>query len=219
MRTSRLLLVAVLSASSMTAQTVVPVAPFQSIELHRGRGHVLVRHGQTQRVTIVDGDLQFTRVRLDDGRLIIENCKPDCPRGYRLRLEVITPELASVSVSNGGMVQSVGSFPVQTAIEADVENGGMIDIRSIAADTVDASVDSGGAILTNARQTLTATIDSGGNITYWGDPRVRRSVRDGGVVKRGAPQDAQKPISEFRHDVIPIPPIPPTPPVPPAPPR
>lgn len=219
MRTSRLLLVAVLSASSMAAQTVVPVAPFRSIELHRGRGHVLVRHGQTQRVTIVDGDLQFTRVRVDDGRLIIENCKPDCPRNYRLRLEIITPQLEAVSVSNGGMVQSAGAFPVQAAIEADVDNGGMIDIRSIAADMVDASVDSGGAILTNARQTLTATVHSGGNITYWGDARVRRSVRDGGVVKKGSPQDAQKPLSDFRHDVLPIAPIAPIPPVPPTPPR
>ncbi len=223
MQTSKWLGVAMLPAiavaTSMAAQAVVPVARFRSVELHRGRGTVLIRHGQTQRVTIVDGDPRFTRVGATGGRLVIENCKPDCPRNYRSRVEVITPELAAVSISSGGIVQNVGAFPVQAAIEVRVDNGGTLDVRSMAADAVEASVDSGGRILTRPRQTLTATIHSGGNITYWGDPHVRRSVRDGGVVRRGAPQDADAPLSELRLDRLPAPPIPPSPPIPPTPPR
>lgn len=210
MRTSRflaILVVATVVAASMAAETVVPLAPFRSIELHHG-GTVVVRYGPAQRVTLLAGDLDSTRVRVtDDQRLVIDSCKPDCPRKYRLRVEIITPELAAVSVSNGGTVQVVDAFPARTAIEADVEQGGTIDIRSIPADAVDASVDSGGGIFTTARQTLTATITSGGHITYWGDDvRLRKSIRDGGAVKRGAPADAAKPLSELGLSVPAIPP-------------
>ncbi len=202
MRTSRLLTIAVLAttvlASSGAAQTVIPLGQFRSVELHNG-GNVILRHGPTQRVTLLTGSLQCTQVRLDGQRLVIDNDGHgrNCRRHERLRIEVITPELSAVSVSNGGTLQSVGAFPVQAAIEADVEQGGMIDIRSIAADAVDASVYSGGRIYTNARETLTATIESGGGITYWGDARVRQSVRHGGAVARGRRADADTPLS---HD-------------------
>ena len=117
----------------------------------------------------------------------------------------------SISVSNGGTLQSLGAFPAQAAIKAHVEQGGRIDIRSIVADTVDASVYSGGGIFTNPRKTLTAAVTSGGAITYWGDARVKRSVRDGGVVQRGTPGDATKPLPEMGSDLPAIPPIPPVP--------
>src|SRR5688572_2816361 len=124
MRTSSLLTIAVLSttllATSAAAQTVIPLGQFRSVELHDG-GHVILRHGQTQRVTLLTGSLRCTQVRVADGqRLVIENHGgPECRRHERLRIEVITPELSAVSVTNGGMVQSVGAFPVQAAIEAD----------------------------------------------------------------------------------------------------
>ncbi|HEU4889045.1 MAG TPA: hypothetical protein VFV49_14265, partial [Thermoanaerobaculia bacterium] len=98
MRASRLLKIAALSAvlsSSGAAQTDIPVQQFRSIELHHG-GTVIVRHGPAQRVTIRTGDLRSTRVRLATGqRLVIENCNPDCPRNYRLQMEIITPELSA----------------------------------------------------------------------------------------------------------------------------
>ena len=194
MRTWKLLAVAILSATAAAAQTVIPVGPFRSVELHDG-GHVLLRHGETQRVTILTGDPRSTRVRVADGqRLVIEHCVPDCSGGERLRIEVITPEIAAVSVSNGGMVQSLDGFRAQAAIETSVEQGGMIDVRSIPADVIDASVQQGGRIFIHPRQALTATVVHGGGITYWGDPRVRRSVRDGGVVAKGRPEDAKKPL-------------------------
>lgn len=148
-----LLTIAVLSTIALVlsgaAQTVIPVGEFRSVELHDG-GDVIVRHGRTQRVTILTGNLRYTRVGLADGqRLVIDNCRPECPRNYRLQIEVITPEISAVSVSDGGTVQSLGAFPAQAAIEADVEQGGTIDIRSIAAEAVDASVYSGGRIFTN----------------------------------------------------------------------
>jgi len=211
MRTSRLLAIAILLATSVKAQTVIPMGQFRSIELHSG-GSVIVRHGSTQRVTILSGDLRCSQVRLAGGqRLVIENHIHQCPRDHRLQVEVITPEITAVSVSDGGTLRADGAFPAQSAIEADVENGGTIDIRSIAADAVDASVYSGGRIFTNPRATLAGSVESGGIITYWGDVRVRKSVRDGGIVLRGTPEDAEKAFS----DLCPIAPIPPIPPVPP----
>jgi Putative auto-transporter adhesin, head GIN domain len=219
MRMLRLLSIAVLSAtalaSSGAAPTVIPVAQFRSVELHDG-GNVIVRHGPTQRVTILMGDSRYTRIRVAGGqRLVIEKCQPDCPSDYQHRVEVITPEISAVSVSNGGTVQSVGAFPAQAAITAAVEQGGTVDIRSIPADAVDASVDSGGRIFTTPRMTLAATIVSGGGITYWGDPRVKRAVRDGGVVAKGTRADAGKPLSELNPPLAALPPIPPIAPIPP----
>jgi hypothetical protein len=118
-------------------------------------------------------------------------------------------------VSNGGTVQSRGAFPAQAAIEAGVEQGGTIDIRSIGADSVTASVDAGGRIFTHPGEKLAATVVSGGVITYWGDVRVQRSVRDGGVVAKGTPADARRPLTELNPPLPAIPPVPPVPPIPP----
>ena len=217
MRISRLLMVAVLSTvvvlASGAAQTVIPVEQFRSVELHGG-GNVIVRHGTTQRVTILEGSLRYSRVRLAGGqRLVIDKCVQECPRNYQMQIEVITPEISAVSVSNGGTVQSRGAFPVQAAIEAGVAQGGTIDIRSIPADAVEASVDSGGRIFIHPRKTLAATVVSGGAITYWGNARVEQSIRDGGVVAKGTPADAGKPLSELSPPLPAIPPVAPVPPV------
>jgi hypothetical protein len=212
MRTLTLLTIAVLSTTAV-AQTNIPVGPFRAVELTHG-GHVIVRHGPVQRVTLLTGDTRYTQVRLDGQRLVIDKCAAKCPRGYRMQVEVITPQLSAAAVSNGGTLQIAGAFPAQAAIEAEVEQGGMVDIRAIAADAVDASVHSGGRIFTTPRETLTATIQSGGAITYWGSARVRSSVRDGGVVMRGTPEDAGKPLSEWAPPVPPIPPVAPIPPQP-----
>jgi hypothetical protein len=208
MRTLTLLAGLALPAS-LAAQTVIPVGQFRSVDLHDGC-NVIVRHGPAQRVTILRGSLGSTRVRIMDGeRLVIDNCRREC------QVEVVTPELSAVSVSNGGTLQSLGAFPAQAAIRADVEQGGTIDIRSMAPAAVDASVHSGGRIFTNPRETLVGTVTSGGGITYWGAVRVKQFVRDGGAVARGALADADKPLSELSPELAPIPPIPPVPPIPP----
>ena len=194
--------------SSGAAQTVVPVGPFRSVELRHG-GHVIVRHGPVQRVTILAEEAQCTRIQVDGRqRLVIDNGGRGCRHHGRLQVEVITPGVSAVAVSNGGTLQSAGAFPGQATIEAGVEQGGTIDIRSISADAVDAAVDSGGRIFTNARGTLTASIRSGGVVTYWGNARVTKSVRDGGVVTRGKPEQAGKPLSELGSVLPPVPVIP-----------
>ncbi|HYC89664.1 MAG TPA: DUF2807 domain-containing protein [Thermoanaerobaculia bacterium] len=190
------------------AQTVVPVGPFDSVELHDG-GHVVVRPGATRRVTILRDDAGAARIAVRGQRLVIHNAPGKHRRHERLEIEVVIPELAAVSVSNGGTVQTAGAFAARPAIAASVAQGGTIDIRSVAADAVVAAVDSGGRIFTSPRHTLTASVRSGGVITYWGTPHVTRSVRDGGVVVKGAPGKADRPLSELDPGLPVIPRVPP----------
>ena len=199
------------------AATPITVGPFHSIALNDG-GRVVVRYGPVPRVTMLQGDPQYTRVHVDGQRLIIESADGRCPKGYRLEIEVVTPQLSALSVSNGGTVQTAGAFPGVASLKIAVDNGGTVDARSVVADRVGASVDSGGRILTTARNTLAATVDSGGVITYWGDVRdVKESVHHGGSVSRGAARDAGKSLSDYGPDQVP--PLPPLPPLPPVPPR
>jgi len=208
MRTLRLLATLVYSAS-LAAQTVIPVGQFRSVELRNGCT-AIVRHGPAQRVTILAGSLGSPGVRIMDGeRLVIDDCSRGC------QIEIVTPSLSAVSVANGGTLQTLGVFPAQAAIRAEVEQGGTIDIRSMAPAAVDASVHSGGRIFTNPRETLTGTVTSGGGITYWGAVRVKQFVRGGGAVAKGALADAGKPLAELSPGLDAIPPVPPLPPIPP----
>jgi regulator of protease activity HflC (stomatin/prohibitin superfamily) len=169
---------------------VLPVGEFQAVEAHNG-AHVVIRYGAAQRVSVIEGDPRCTAVSVAAGaRLVINNKPHDCQRDERALIEVVTPRLPAVSVSNGGMLRTLGTFPAQASLEVAVEQGGTLDVRSIVADRVVASVYSGGRIFTNARQTLDAKVDSGGVVTYWGDvENVHKSVHNGGVVQRGTADD------------------------------
>jgi hypothetical protein len=215
-RLSALLIVV---AAPAAAQTVVPVAPFRSVELHDG-GHVILRHGATQRVTLLKGSTDCPHFTLADGdRLVIDKYKGrgiyqgQCPRGYELEIEIIMPDIAEIFVADGGTIESRGSFPRQAEIKTIVRNGGTIDIRTIVTDRVTASVEEGGRILTMPQVTLSASVASGGQITYWGDARIESSVRDGGTITKGTAAEADKPLSEFGPQVPPLPPVPPLRPI------
>ena len=195
----------------VVAQKVVPLTPFSSVELHNG-GHAILRHGPTQRVTFLKGSVDYTRVTVaDGGRLVIDSCAMDCPREYDLEIEIVTPDVARVSVTDGGTLQSSGSFPRQAEIRVAVNDGGTIDIRSMSVDTVTASVNSGGRIFTRPQTALSASVADGGIITYWGDARVNKSIKGGGVVTRGTAAEAGQPISELSPSLPCVPPIPPVP--------
>lgn len=205
---------AISAAEPVAAQTVVSVAPFSSVELHDGIKATL-RHGPAQNVTLLNGSLEYTRFTVaNGGRLVIEKCKSPCPRGYKVEIELVTPDIDEIVVEDGGTIQSQGSFPAQPEIRVAVRNGGAIDIRSMVLDRVTASVEQGGGIFTMPQSFLSASIQSGGVITYWGDARVEKSVRDGGAVRKGTAVEAEKPLSELSPPLTsPIPPVPPVPPV------
>ena len=192
MSVSQLLLAAaalsgLLSSPSTFASTAVPVGAFDSVALKDG-GHVILRHGAAQRVTLLEGSTQYTSIRIDESnprQLVIDSCRHQCPRDYRIEVEIVTPEIRGVSVSDGGSIESAAGFPSQVKIAAAVADGGKIDVRSIAADEASAAINDGGKILLKAQSRLTAAVNDGGAIVYSGDPKVSSAINDGGSVDKG----------------------------------
>jgi hypothetical protein len=189
------------------------LASFRSVETRNGV-HAILRYGTTQRVSILKGAPDQTRITIAPGdRLIIDKqCRLKCSRGYELEVEIVTPDVAHITVAHGGWLQSRGSFPRQAELDVTVDNGGTIDVRSMSVGSVTASVVSGGRILTRPLTELAARVEDGGNITYWGDARVTRSIAHGGVVTRGDPSDADRPFSELGVSMAPPPAAPVVPP-------
>src|SRR3982750_1441389 len=86
------------SVPALAAETV-PVPAFRSVEL-RGGGEVSVVPGPAQRVTIVEGSSQFTRMRVErDGQLKIDACNERCPHFYHLRIQVEAPRVPDLAVN------------------------------------------------------------------------------------------------------------------------
>jgi len=194
---SKLSAIILVVAALVAAQTVVPVAQFRSIELHDG-GHVTLRHGPTQTVTLLKGSTDCGQFTVSDGGwLVIDKYKGRCPRKYELEIEIITPYIAEILVADGGRIQSRGSFPRQADIKTVVRNGGTIDVRTIVTDRVTASVEEGGGIFVMPQTVLFASVVSGGQITYWGDARLESSVRHGGAITKGTADKTDKPLSEL----------------------
>jgi len=194
------------------AQTDIPVGRFKSVTLRNG-GRVVIRHGIDQKVTLLKGSTSHTGVTTAVGaRLVIDRCGSGCPDDHDLVVEVFTPELVELMVLDGGLIQTRGSFPRQSGLEAAVRHGGMIDFRSMRVDDVNAAVEQGGRIYGKPQRTLVASVAQGGNITYWGDPRVTSSIDKGGVIARGANADADK-VHLDHADPGMEPPVPPVPPV------
>jgi putative autotransporter adhesin-like protein len=176
---------ALAAAGLAQAQTVVPTGHFESVELEGG-GHVVLKHGDAQRATILKGSTQFTRIAIEDGnKLKIEACNSNCPREYDLEIVIETPEIVAVAIDGGGHIESSGSFPDQHQVTAAVEGGGYIDLRSIDAANATAAVNGGGHIALRAEKKLTAAVNGGGHITYRGNAEVTEAIDGGGSVSRG----------------------------------
>lgn len=182
---------------SRATQTPIPITPFTAIEVPHG-GHVLLRSGPAHRVTLPRGDRDASRVSVTDGVLVIDRCRRECPRGSRFEIEVQTPSVRSVRLANGGWIRSSDGFVGQAELSVSVSNGGTIDVRSIAADSVTASVRQGGRILTVPRRWLVASVAKGGAITYWGEGQVKSSIRLGGVIEKGKEEEVHIPLAEAR---------------------
>lgn len=164
------------------AQTPVPVRAFDSIEL-RGGGVVTVRHGATQRVTLIRGNTETTGFSVDgNGQLRIDACRTSC-RDYDLQIEIVTPQLDGAAIHGGGIIRATGRFPDRASLAVAITGGGVIDVSPIESGTVAAAVRGGGAILTHARNSLLASVSGGGSIAYLGDPSVTQSIRGGGSIQ------------------------------------
>ena len=204
--------IAFVQTAAQSEPVSVEVAPFRSVELRNG-GKVFLRYGSSQRVTFLKGNPEQTQVTVGAaGELVIDKCKRKCGRGYEIEIEVLTPEVERVTVAQGGLIQSRGSFPRQAEIRLNVDNGGSIDVRSLSIGSVTASVLSGGRIYVRPVTAIVASVVEGGNITYWGDARVTQSIQHGGVIVKGDPSEADLPLWELSPTSAPVAPILPLPP-------
>jgi hypothetical protein len=140
------------------------------------------------------GDISLMTVTQE--RLVIDKCRDKCPRGYELHVEIVTPLINAISVRNGGVIESRGSFSLQPSISLAVSQGGTLDARAIPSNNITAAVEQGGRILSQPQTTMVASVSNGGVITYWGNPRVTSSTQHGGVVTKGAAADVNKPLSD-----------------------
>ncbi|HYG48619.1 MAG TPA: DUF2807 domain-containing protein [Allosphingosinicella sp.] len=177
------------AAPPASAAETVALPRFDGIEL-KGGGSVVVRPGAVQRVTLVEGGTSHSRVRVEPrgrgpGRLVVDACKVRCPGDYRLRIEIVTPDLSAVAVHGGGRIDVAGGFSPRRHVAAAVNGGGQIDLRALPALDVAAAVNGGGHLRVRASSSLAAAINGGGAILYWGDPRVTSSIRGGGAVTKG----------------------------------
>ena len=188
--------VSLVATEPAASQESIPLPAFNAIEIRNG-AHAVLRPSQTQRVTLLKGSLDYTRTAVIGGVLVIDKCMVKCPRGYRLEIEIQSPGVRSISFANGGWIRTAGTFATQPELSVDISQGGTIDVRSLAAERVTASVQHGGRILTVPRESLSATVTQGGSITYWGNGRVRQSVQHGGVVQKGSPDEIDLPFAEL----------------------
>ena len=176
---------ALVASVPAVASELVPVPHFDAVEL-RGGGNVAVVPGRSERVTIVEGSSQFTRIYVDrHGSLKIDVCNNQCPRNYRLRVEIQSPRVPVMAVDGGGAIDVSGGFGPVPALTLAVNGGGRIDTRAVNASDVTAAVNGGGQLFVRARSGLTGAVRGGGVIRYWGDPQVTSVIDGGGSIRPG----------------------------------
>lgn len=175
---------ALASTAPALATETVPVPAFRSVQL-RGGGEVTLRHGPVQRVTLIEGSSRITRLRVQrDGQLRIDVCNGNCPRQYRLRVEIQSPSAPDVAIAGGGLIRALGGFAPQRRLSAAISGGGKIDVLAVPAGDVNAAVHGGGSISVRARSNLLAAVNGGGEVRYSGSPRVSSAINGGGAVHR-----------------------------------
>ena len=147
-----LFLAAFAASAPALATEVVPVPAFRSVQL-LGGGEVSIRPGPVQRVTIVEGSSRITRFRVErDGKLRIDVCDGNCPRQYRLRIDIQSPSAPDVAIAGGGLIRASGGFPAQRQLSAAVMGGGKIDMLAVAAASPTATWSSRAAARRRARK-------------------------------------------------------------------
>lgn len=180
-----LLAFALIASVPAFASEVVAVPQFKSLEL-RGGGSVVLVPGPAQRVTIVEGSSQFTHAYVDQhGSLKINTCERDCPRHYRMRIEIQSPHVPTLAVDGGGAISVGPGFASEHQITMAVNGGGTIDTRAVNAGSVTAAVNGGGEMLVRAASTLTGAVRGGGAVRYWGNPQVTSVIDGGGSIQPG----------------------------------
>ncbi len=182
-RAALLSIAAVLAAipALASAAEVMPVERFNALELHGG-GNITIRQAPVQKVTVIEASSDRPRVEVDGGKLILAPCRGSCWGPNHFEVLVETPVMSSVSIMGGGKIISEGAFAQQGAVSAVIHGGGVIDLKTLPAQSASASIHGGGKIFVAAQDSLSASIAGGGTIRYLGKPSVSTSIHGGGSV-------------------------------------
>ena len=176
---------AFVASAPALASEVVPVPYFDAVGL-RGGGEVVIVPGPTERVTIVEGNSRFTHIYVEhQGSLRIDACNSQCPRSYRLRVEIESPRVPVLAVDGGGTMRVAPGFAPERHLVAAVNGGGRIDTRAVATADVTGAVNGGGELLVGAASSLTGAVRGGGSIRYLGNPAVTSAIEGGGSIRPG----------------------------------
>lgn len=171
-------------AGSAFAGTTLNFPAFTGIAVHGG-GHVILRHGAVQRVTVIKGDLNKADLHMRGNTLDISPCKNWCWNVKEFEVEIVSPKIEAIEAHGGGAVNASGDFPKQSVLSIQAHGGGAIDTRAIPAESVNAEAHGGGAIRVKALAAITAEAHGGGNITYSGNPaHVAVQTHGGGTVNK-----------------------------------
>jgi hypothetical protein len=165
-----------------SAATVVPVDKFTALEL-RGGGTITIRQGPVQKVTVIEDTSGRSEIEVvDGGKLILRSCRGTCWGHSHFEVEVETPVMSSVTITGGGHITAEGAFAPQGAVAAKINGGGVIDLKTMPAQSASAVIHGGGKIMVAAQDSLSASIAGGGSIRYVGHPSVSTSIHGGGSV-------------------------------------
>lgn len=183
MRLAILLLAAasIAAPALASAATVTPVGKFNAVEL-RGGGTVTIRQAPVQRVTVIEATSDRPRVEVVGEKLILAPCRGSCWGPNRFEVLVETPVMSSVAIMGGGKILAEGNFAPQGAVSAAIHGGGIIDLKTMPAQSASAVIHGGGKIVVAAQDALSASIAGGGSIHYLGKPTVSTSIHGGGSV-------------------------------------
>ncbi|HEY2034782.1 MAG TPA: DUF2807 domain-containing protein [Rhizomicrobium sp.] len=176
-------LAAIVLATPAVAGQVIPVGPFHAVEASDG-AHVIVRHGDRQQVTMIEGSTEYSRFEVREGVLHLVTCQGwHCPHYYKFKVEVVMPAINAIEASDGAYIETQGSFPGQRDLAVKATDGGNIDARGLAAANISAKASDGGNLKIHPLKSMQARADDGGNIDYWGNPTISSLVaEDGGNV-------------------------------------
>ncbi len=175
---------ALMLTGSALAGTNLNFPVFTGIAVHGG-GHVILRHGNVQRVTVTKGDLSKADLHITGNTLDISPCKNVCWNVGEFDVEIISPKIEAIEAHGGGAVEATGDFPKQSVLSIQAHGGGAIDTRAIPAETVNVEAHGGGAIRLKALTTINAEAHGGGDITYTGNPaHIAVQTHGGGAISK-----------------------------------
>ncbi len=175
---------AMMTADAALAGPELKFPAITGIAVHGG-AHVVLRHGNVQRVSLIQGDLAKADLHMSGTTLDISPCKNWCYNVGKFEIEIVSPKIDNIEAHGGGALDAAGDFPRQPVLSIQAHGGGAVDVRAIPVDNVKAQAHGGGAIRIKALSSIDAQAYGGGAITFTGNPpHIASQIHGGGAISK-----------------------------------